>query len=50
MKAIQLEQFGIEHLHLKEVSTPAFGENEVLVKTTAAALEFHDLIVGEKQR
>lgn len=49
MKAIQLEQFGIEHLQLKEIHTPAIGENEVLVKTTAVSLEFHDLIVVENR-
>ena len=49
MKAIQLEQFSIEHLQLKDVSTPAIGENEVLVKTTAISLEFHDLIVVENR-
>jgi len=49
MKAIQLEQFGIEHLQLKDIPTPAIGENEVLVKTTAAALEFHDLLVVENR-
>jgi NADPH:quinone reductase-like Zn-dependent oxidoreductase len=49
MKAIQLEQFGIEHLQLKEIPTPAIGENEVLVKTTAVSLEFHDLIVVENR-
>ncbi|MBN9381017.1 MAG: NAD(P)-dependent alcohol dehydrogenase [Chitinophagaceae bacterium] len=49
MKAVQLEQFGIEYLQLKEVPTPAIGENEVLVKTTAVSLEFHDLIVVENR-
>jgi NADPH:quinone reductase-like Zn-dependent oxidoreductase len=49
MKAIQLEQFGIEHLQLKEIPTPPIGENQVLVKTTAVALEFHDLIVVENR-
>lgn len=49
MKAVQLEQFGIEHLRLKEVPTPVIGENEVLVKTTAVSLEFHDLIVVENR-
>jgi len=49
MKAIQLHQFGIEHLHLKEIPTPVIGENEVLVKTTAVALEYHDLIVVENR-
>jgi len=49
MKAILLEQFGIEHLQPGEVPAPAMGENEVLVKTTAVALEFHDLIVVENR-
>jgi NADPH:quinone reductase-like Zn-dependent oxidoreductase len=49
MKAIQLEQFGIEHLQLKEILQPAIGEHDVLVKTTAIALEFHDLIVIENR-
>lgn len=49
MKAIQLEQFGIEHLQLTEIPMPAMGENEVLVKTTAVSLEFHDLIVVENR-
>jgi NADPH:quinone reductase-like Zn-dependent oxidoreductase len=49
MKAIQLEQFGIENLHLKEIPMPAAGENEVLVKTTAVSLEYHDLIIVENR-
>ena len=49
MKAIQLEQFGIEHLQLKEIPTPAIGEKEVLVKTTAVCLEYHDLIIVENR-
>lgn len=49
MKAVQLDQFGIEHLQLTEIPTPAVGENEVLVKTTAVALEFHDLLVVENR-
>lgn len=47
MKAIQLEQFGIDHLQLKEIPTPSFGENEVLVRTTAVSLQYLDLIVIE---
>ena len=47
MKAIQLVQFGIEHLQLNDIPTPPIAENEVLVKTAAAALEFHDLLVVE---
>jgi NADPH:quinone reductase-like Zn-dependent oxidoreductase len=49
VRSIQLEQFGIEHLRLKEIPVPTIGENEVLVRTTAAALEFHDLIVVENR-
>lgn len=49
MKAILLEQFGIEHLHLREVPTPVIGDHEVLVKTTAVALEYHDLLVIENR-
>ncbi|QBQ41402.1 NAD(P)-dependent alcohol dehydrogenase [Sphingobacterium psychroaquaticum] len=47
MKAIQLENYGIEHLKLAEVSTPTIGENEVLVRTTAASLQYLDLILAE---
>lgn len=49
MKAIQLEQFGIEHLQLAEIPIPVIAENEVLVKTIAVALEYHDLIVVENR-
>lgn len=49
MKAIQLQQFGIEHLQHTDIPTPTPGENEVLVKTTAVALEYHDLIVVENR-
>lgn len=49
VKAIQLQQFGIEHLQPTEIPLPAIGDNEVLVKTTAVALEFHDLIVVENR-
>jgi len=49
MKAVQLVQFGIEHLQLKDIPKPVAGENEVLVKTAAVSLEFHDLIVVENR-
>jgi NADPH:quinone reductase-like Zn-dependent oxidoreductase len=49
VKAIQLTQFGIEHLRPVEIPLPSIGDNEVLVKTTAVALEFHDLIVVENR-
>lgn len=47
MKAIQLEKFGIDHLQLKEIPTPTYRDNEVLVKTTAVSLQYLDLIVVE---
>ncbi len=47
MKAIVIETFGIDHLQLKEIPTPTFGDNEVLVKTTAVSLQYLDLIVVE---
>jgi NADPH:quinone reductase-like Zn-dependent oxidoreductase len=47
MKAIQLEQFGIEHLQLVEIPTPVIAENEVLVRTTAVSLQYLDLIITE---
>jgi NADPH:quinone reductase-like Zn-dependent oxidoreductase len=49
MKAVQLEQFSIDHLQIRDIPTPAIGDHEVLVKTTAAALEFHDLLVVENR-
>lgn len=47
MQAIQLENYGIENLKLAEVPTPEVGENEVLVKTTAASLQYLDLLTVE---
>ena len=47
MKAIQLEQFGIDHLKLVDIPTPTIGENEVLVKTSAASLQYLDLLMVE---
>lgn len=49
MKVIQLTRFGIEHLEAMEIPIPVIGENEVLVKVTAVALEYHDLIVVENR-
>lgn len=49
MKAVQLRQFGIEHLHLTKLNEPEFGDHEVLVRTTAVALEYHDLLVVENR-
>ncbi|WP_207423897.1 zinc-dependent alcohol dehydrogenase family protein [Desertivirga brevis] len=47
MKAIQLEQFGIQNLQLREIPTPQIGANEVLVRTTAVSLQYLDLVVVE---
>ncbi|TDQ23876.1 zinc-dependent alcohol dehydrogenase family protein [Tenacibaculum caenipelagi] len=47
MKAIQLEQFGIDHLELVNIPLPTINENEVLVKTSAVSLQYLDLIMVE---
>ncbi|WP_428742173.1 zinc-dependent alcohol dehydrogenase family protein [Tenacibaculum sp.] len=47
MKAIQLEQFGIDHLELVNITLPTINENEVLVKTSAVSLQYLDLIMVE---
>ncbi len=47
MRAIQLEQFGIDHLKLVDIPTPHIGENEVLVKTSTVSLQYLDLIMVE---
>jgi NADPH:quinone reductase-like Zn-dependent oxidoreductase len=47
MKAIYLEQFGLKHLKLVYITTPSISENEVLVKMSAASLQYLDLIMIE---
>ncbi|CAM2858348.1 NAD(P)-dependent alcohol dehydrogenase [Chryseobacterium flavum] len=47
MQAIQLENYGIEHLKVAKVPTPEIGENEILVKTTAVSLQYLDLLTVE---
>ncbi|MBO0356060.1 NAD(P)-dependent alcohol dehydrogenase [Muricauda ruestringensis] len=47
MKAIQLDNYGIDNLKLTDIPTPNIGENDVLVKTTAASLQYLDLILTE---
>ncbi|WP_276484659.1 zinc-dependent alcohol dehydrogenase family protein [Paraflavitalea pollutisoli] len=49
MKAIHLAQFGIDHLRAVDLPTPTFTDDEVLVRTTAVALEYHDLLVIENR-
>src|SRR5690554_4035578 len=47
MQAIQLENYGIDHLKIAEVPIPEVGENQVLVRTTAVSLQYLDLIAVE---
>lgn len=45
MKAYELEQFGIDNLHLVERETPRPAADEVLLKIHAASLNFRDVMV-----
>jgi NADPH:quinone reductase-like Zn-dependent oxidoreductase len=45
MKAYELEQFGVENLHMVEREMPKPAANEVLVKLHAASLNFRDVMV-----
>jgi NADPH:quinone reductase-like Zn-dependent oxidoreductase len=45
MKAVQIKQFGIENLAVTELPVPQPQKGEVLVRMTAAALQYLDLIV-----
>ncbi len=45
MKAYELEQFGIENLHIVERETPRRAADEVLIKVHAASLNFRDVMV-----
>ncbi|MFW0717446.1 zinc-dependent alcohol dehydrogenase family protein [Pedobacter sp. N23S346] len=47
MKAIQLENYGIEYLKIAEIPTPEIVENEILVRTTAVSLQYLDLLTVE---
>lgn len=46
MKAVQLEQFGIEHLAVKEIAKPSPKRGEVLVCIKAVSLNYLDLILA----
>lgn len=45
MQAIELRQFGIEHLHQVELARPEPGPGEVLIRVRAAALNYRDRVV-----
>jgi NADPH:quinone reductase-like Zn-dependent oxidoreductase len=45
MKSIQFEAFGLEHLKMRDIPVPQPAANEVLVKVTAASLNYLDLDV-----
>ncbi|KKO89247.1 hypothetical protein AAW12_24390 [Sphingobacterium sp. Ag1] len=47
MRAIQLDNYGVEHLKVTELPIPKIGENEVLVRTTAVSLQYLDLLTVE---
>ena len=45
MKAFEIQEFGIDRLALVDRDTPKPGPGEVLVKMTAASLNFRDFMV-----
>ncbi|WP_046247248.1 zinc-dependent alcohol dehydrogenase family protein [Hymenobacter terrenus] len=45
MKALYIEQFGLDHLVLAEVPQPMAGPQQVLVQVRAASLNYLDLLV-----
>lgn len=45
MRAFQISQFGLEHLRMVELPTPAPGAGEVLVRMRAASLNYRDLMM-----
>ncbi|MEO7044613.1 MAG: NAD(P)-dependent alcohol dehydrogenase, partial [Ferruginibacter sp.] len=47
MRAVQLLEFGIENLRVTDIPVPDIGNNEVLVKTSVASLQYLDLLVIE---
>ena len=44
MKAVQIKQFGVEHLAIADLPVPKPAKGEVLVRMKAAALQYLDLI------
>src|SRR5690348_9412968 len=47
MRAFEIQEFGLDNLKIVERETPAPGFGEVLVRLTAASLNFRDLMVAE---
>lgn len=47
MKSFEIQQFGIDNLTLVDRETPRPGPYEVLVKMTAASLNYRDLMVAK---
>lgn len=45
MKAVQLDQFSIENLQVKEVPKPSPKRGEVLLKIKAVSLNYLDLLL-----
>lgn len=45
MKSIQINSFGLAHLSMQDIPVPQPGHDEVLVKVTAASLNYIDLDV-----
>lgn len=49
MKAIEIEQFGINHLAVSEINKPSITADEVLVKVNSAAINYMDILLVEGQ-
>jgi NADPH:quinone reductase-like Zn-dependent oxidoreductase len=49
MKAFEIGEFGIDNLALVERETPQVAPGHVLVKMTAASLNYRDLMVVKGQ-
>jgi NADPH:quinone reductase-like Zn-dependent oxidoreductase len=49
MRVFEIQQFGIENLKLVERDKPKPGPHEVLVRLSAASLNYRDLMVAEGQ-
>jgi NADPH:quinone reductase-like Zn-dependent oxidoreductase len=46
MRAWQLPQFGLDHLHLANCALEPLGTHDVRIRVTAAALNYRDLLVA----
>lgn len=45
MRAFQISQFGLEHLHSVDLPTPACGDGMVLIRVHATSLNYRDLLM-----